>query len=403
VHVCLALAAEERRDVAERAVAPKGDWHVGALYREYHELLGGATCDEEHWAQDTPTACLACRPQQLLRLMVAGDEALRAASTRITELAIAGIHATQERIGTTYDAELRESLSLPTAYDAIEAALRDGVLRRRADGSVCADIENAGDAELTLLRKDGTALVFAMLLGIYLDRTARYPGWQTIELTGEHWRAGRLAMYEVLRRVGRGDISERTEGAFFGMVKRGGSVMASRSGSVVLADELLDRFADRVTETDDPEVRERLGVALLKYAVLAVPRLAPIDFDEDALWEVAVTGLGRVRRALALADGPGEPGRVAAPRARRDLALALMREDATVWRAFEERDPSVLVRYVDGLCEQAYPVLVAADDPLRPVFARVVRRALRLLAVELPAPAADGLDVGPEYAATGPR
>lgn len=396
IHMCQALAAHDGVTTPASA-GIKGDHFVGDLYRAFHEATAAAPdagCD-----QDTCRAgvdghpCLRCRASRMLRGMAGGDPELLAANRRLGEWAIEGILATQARVGTHHDVCLRESETLPVAIAALNRAVDEGICLQRPDGSTYIPVRSTGEAELTLLRRDGTSLVFSMLLGVYLSRESIYPGWQVAELTGEQWRAGRTAMYEVLRRVGREDISEHTEGVFFGMVQVGGRVLQSRAGGALTADGLLDRTADRVEDwahcppsrRDDPQGRDRVASALLKYHVLSFARDRGFDFDEDGMWEDSTTRVGNLLHALAWADAAASAATAPPPHpAARQLALALARQSSVATRALTQRDPGVLVRHVDDIVGRA---IAASGAPtcsprLASATARALRQSVHLLGID---------------------
>ena len=393
IHICQALAIWERDPVDPASVGTKGDWFVGELYRRYHEE---ASDDEGVQARCAERDCPHCRAAEMLRAMVAGDETLLEANARLTGWVIDGMAATHARIGTRYDVEFLELDTLPLAFDAIREATAAGLCRRRDDGSTFIEVDEKRGAEVTLLRGDGTPLVFTQFLGVHLGRGDQYPGWRIFELTGEQWRSGRAAMYEVLRRLDRPDLAERMDNVWFGMVQLGGATMRSRTGTGVLTDSLLDDVRDRVAawrdrpallDVDDADV-DALAVALVKYYMLGFSRQSPIDFDDDVLWSTATEGLGRVASALAWADAPVEAGSGdESGAASRALALLLAREGATADRALYKQDPAILVRYLDELSDAAHAAARGPElgAPLRAAFGRVTRRTLRLLNIDLPA------------------
>jgi arginyl-tRNA synthetase len=399
IHMCQALSMHDGAESPE-SVGVKGDHFVGDLYRRYHEDLArvaGPPCDDVECGLEAGSRqCTRCRPIQMLRQMQRGDPELIAASRRLGEWAIDGILATQARVGTTHDVCLRESAVIADAVKAIERAVEAGVCQRREDGSIYIPVRSTGEADLTLLRSDGTTLVFSMLLGIYIARGALYPGWKVVELTGEQWRAGRTAMYEILRRVGRKELAATTEGVFFGMVRLQGQVMRSRAGTVFLADSLVDDISERVAGWEAPRggvpcdeaARDRLAVALLKYHVLRFKRAKGFDFDVDTMWNDATTRFGAVLRALTWAEQPCTiedraefeyQGQV------RSLSLALARQSAYARRALEERDPSVMVRYVDDVVEKVLAVARRgqATHEVRRAVSLVLRGSLALLDIDL--------------------
>ena len=326
--------------------------------------------------------------------MSAGDPALLEVNQRLSDWAIDGILATQARVGATHDTSLRESEATALAVSALNKAVESGVCQRRADGSTYMLIRSTGETELTLLRQDGTSLVFSMLLGMYLKRGQMYPGWRVIELAGEQWRAGRTAMYEVLGRIGKEELSATTEGIFFGMVKSGTQVMQSRKGIMVLADSLIESVADRVCDWKqcpeglrwDRTAQARLAVALLKYHILRFPRSEGFSFDQEAMWLDATKRCGAVLRALTWAQSMGKTpsaGLKDNPE-ERSLALAIALHSTTARQALEKRDPAILVRYIDDLTRKT--LIMARQDALTSAMHAVVflvlRQSLSLLGID---------------------
>jgi arginyl-tRNA synthetase len=399
IHMCQALTMHD--GVTDPMVeGVKGDHFVGGLYRSYHDALRQTRdwgCDGyDCMASEDERPCLRCRPYELLRRMSAGDAGLLEANKRLAEWAIDGILATQARVGTTHDTCLRESEVIALAVQELDRAVDAGVCQRRPDGSTYIPVHSTGDAELTLLRRDGTSLVFSMLLGVYLRRASIYPGRQVVELTGEQWRAGRTAMYEILLRIGRDDLSGSTEGVFFGMVQLGGKIMQSRSGGAVVADDLLDRIANRVAsetlprslqELDVPP--ESLAVALLKYHILRFPRAEGFDFDEEAMWGDSCARFGSLISTLAWAEGKDERSSTRESNGQsrveeRSLSLALARHSLFASRALAKRDPAILVRYLDDLARRQISAARrgVASSSVHLVTADVVRRSLLLLGID---------------------
>jgi len=396
IHMCQALAVHD--GVTDpRTAGVKGDHYVGELYRAYHAAVAQSDqseCDDRTCrAGGQGHPCIRCRPSHLLRQMSGGDSALLEANRRLGEWAIQGILATQAQVGTTHDTCLRESEVIALAVNALDRAVEAGVCKRRPDGSTYIPVRSTGETELTLLRRDGTSLVFSMLLGIYLTRGELYPGWQVVELTGEQWRAGRTAMYEVLRRIGKEELAATTEGTFFGMVQLEGQVMQSRKGTVVLADALVDGVAERVRGweecpeglREDASARVRLAVALLKYHILRFSRPEGFSFDEEVMWTDATKRLSTVLRALRwaeLVEAP-LPGSESHPEVR-SLALAMARHSAFARRALAKRDPAILVRYTDDVAEKSLTAARrdAATPEVRGAVSYVLRRSLYLLGIE---------------------
>lgn len=400
IHICQAIAAYRRwgEGSTPDSTGTKGDHFVATWYARFHARLA----EVPELEQDAAT---------LLQRMEAGDEKLLALNEQFTEWSIQGVFETYERIGTYHDFRFRELDTLPIAMRLIAQALLRGDCLRRPDGSVYVDLEDKGLGTVTILRRDGTPLVFTQLLAIWVRREQLHPYHEVMHVTGDQWTAGVNALLEILKRFGCERAGSMTEGVYFGMVKLPEGKMRSREGIVVGADTVLDRLRDRMIEgwveaTPGPVdhfqrgVCERLGLAVVKYWLLGFKRPAYITYDEDVLWEEGRRGLARIVRTLARAERAGEPDgdfassfvpvdrslSKAAALARRELVLRLNELSRVVAQALARRDPADIAIYMDDVCRR-----VATVDRHAPLDAAtwravgvVLRRSLQILDIHLP-------------------
>lgn len=405
IHICQAIAAYQRwgEGSTPESTGTKGDHSVAQWYAMFHARL-----PEVPELEDEAT--------KLLQDMEAGDKELLAFNEQFTEWSIQGIYETYERIGTFHDFRFRELDTLPIAMRLITQALLRGDCLRRSDGSVYVDLEDKGLGTVTILRRDGTPLVFTQLLAVWVRREQLHPYHEVMHVTGDQWTSGVNALLEILKRFGCERAGSMTEGVYFGMVKLPEGKMRSREGIVVGADTILDRMRDRMVETwaeaaPGPidhfqlDVCERLGLAVLKYWLLGFKRLAYITYDEDVLWEEGRLGLARIVRTLRRAEAAGEPGAdgpdsefgpsyvpadrplsKAAALGRRELALRLNDMPRVVAQALERRDPADVVNYADDICRRASTAhrQVPLDAATWQAVGVVVRRALEILDIHLP-------------------
>ena len=79
--------------------------------------------------------------------------------------AVDGLRASYDRLGSRFDAVLRERDMIPTARKLILRGLEDGACVRRGDGSIYIDLTEQEMGEVTLLRADGTGVAYTQLLG----------------------------------------------------------------------------------------------------------------------------------------------------------------------------------------------------------------------------------------------
>lgn len=395
LHIAQALVAYKRWGGEEPTT--KKDHFVGSYYTRFHaERLAIEEYEDEVTELDAEASALLLRQW-------AGDPDEVALNERVTEWAIEGIRETYLRVGLRHDFVLRELEALPAAMALMEQGLHDGTCLRRDDGSVYVDLEDVGLGQVTLMRRDGTPLSLVFYIAIWVRRAQLHPHGRVVRITGEQWREAFTAFLELLRRLGKPEIADGTDGIWYGMIRSPDGKIRSRTGNEVSADALLDGFRDRFVEDWRPalesvepyhrETSERLAVALMKLFILGKRREDTITYDNDGVWNDTVPRIGRIAAVLRLADDPPAAARApegkAARRAVLDLALAL---NALPWvfaRAANRYDSSDVVGHADRIARAALDCARRGvlDPELARAAGRVLRNALWALDVTLPSSA----------------
>lgn len=415
IHVCQALVAYRKwgDGATPESAGMKGDHFVGKYYAMFHrensklkpELEASADEESPDGMDSTP---LGQEAALILQRLEAGDVDLHRLNQTMTEWAAQGIHETYQKIGTYYDLVFRELETLPIAKRLIAHALIRGQCIRRPDGSVFVDLTDRGLGHLTILRRDGTPLVFTQLLGIWVRREQLIPNHGVMHITGDQWKDGVAALMEILRRFGYSTAASVTEPVYFGMIRLPEGKIKSREGLSVGADALLDRVRDRLlrnwvgdgarpADTFQLNVCKLLSLGLLKYFLLKFKRLSDLVYEEKTIWEQALPGFAQLVKTLALAEEViwdneafPSPSKATASKtmnaAQRSLLIHLNAFPKTVVLSLNRRDPSDLVRYLDEVCSKAN-----SCERHRPLDAStwraieaVVRRGLALLDIRLP-------------------
>lgn len=381
VHICQAVLGylEWGESSTPKKAKEKPDHFVGRFYVRFHD-------------EGDPVA--EARATELLERMEAGDEELRRLNSLITGWAEQGIRKTYEPLGTRFDFVFREGKSRGLGKAVVSEALAAGRARRREDGSVC--VELGGEmGEVTLLRRDGTPVVYTQLIGFHVSRFRKHPFDLCPTLLGREWESGANVVDEILRRWGY-DFVDRIERVHYGMVRLREGRMKSRAGTTVSADSLLDRADTRLEDVweaacgrppkgDEREACRRLAVGVVKYLFLGVRRMKDILYDEDVLWERALAGFADAVRTLAWADGAAGPAAV--PPLAADLRRLLNHLNgfpALVEQACGEREPAIVVRFMDELCTAVRSCRYGLDLGVRESVGIVLRRCFDLLNIELP-------------------
>lgn len=405
IHICQALVSWQRwgGGGTPRTAGLKSDHYVGRLYARFHE----ENAEQRQGRDDGERTELEQAAADALLAMSAGDGRLIELNERITAWADRGIRDTYARIGTRLHRVFFESEHVGDGRQLVDDGLARGALHRRADGSVRFVPPGADTAGVTVVRSDGTPLVFAQWAGVNVRRFAE-PFDRAMILTGREWESGFAVLLDLHRRLGHA-WADRVEAVHFGMVRLPEGRMRSREGLAVATDELLDRAVARLLDgwgRPDRVKRgtcEALALAVVKHHLLAVPRLRDLSFDEEALWRgslsriaaiVAVTteararrtGTGRLGEAVGGAGGPDAA--VAAAEPVRRLLLHLNAFPAAAQSAFEHLDPAIVVRHLDGTVDRFLEAarLLPAASPLWEVTGLVVEACLDRLNISLPPP-----------------
>lgn len=379
VHICQAVLAYRLwgEEAAPDRTGEKSDHFVGRFYVRFHEEV-----------QEDPS--LEARANELLERMEGGDRELIALNAQITRWAEKGIRKTYKRLGTKLDLIFREGETRDVGKQVVAEALESGRCRRREDGSVCVDL--GGEmGEVTLLRKDGTPVVYTQLIGFHVDRYRKHPFDLCPTLLGREWESGANLVDVILKRWGY-DFVDQIERIHYGMVRLPEGRMKSRAGATVSADSLLDRATARLVELwtaerglPPKEVCPVLGACVVKYLFLGVKRMKDILYDEEILWDRTLDRFATAVRTLAWAQGAGGPAAVPPKGADlRRLLSHLNRFPAIVREACEEREPALLVRFVDELCTLVRACQYGLDLGVRESVGIVLGRCFRLLNIELP-------------------
>jgi myo-inositol-1(or 4)-monophosphatase len=257
------------------------------------------------------------------------------------------------------------------------------------------DIPNVEDGQLTLVRSDGTPVVYTQWLGVDYERHAGRHIDTDVVLFGDQWESGAALYAELLRTVG---FDWPQENITHGMVVTPAGAMSSRQGSGVRADDALNHFYHRFIEllraegrpvtTQLSETCEQLGIAFLKYALLRKPRKRAVEYDEDAMWEHQRRPFCQlVKTVVDLETDAGSPGPEGPEGfdAASEVLLALNAFPDVVARSANERDTAPLIRHLEDLstnvarCER----LGGLDRQTQQAVRIVVHRALGLLNIDI--------------------
>lgn len=428
IHICKSMLAWLKFGNGEtpESSGKKGDHLIGDYYvrfdKEYKKQIAelmAAGKDEETAKKEAP---LMLEAQEMLRKWEANDPEVRALWAKMNEWVYAGFDETYRRLGVSFDKIYYESNTYLEGKSEVEKGLASGAFYRREDGSVWADLTKDGLDEKLLLRSDGTSVYMTQDIGTAKLRFQDYPIDKMVYVVGNEQEYHFKVLSILLDRLGFPFGKELVHFSY-GMVELPNGKMKSREGTVVDADELMDKMiADAreiskdkvntlqgITEDEANEIARKVGLGALKYFILKVdPRknmlfnpAESIDFNGNTGPFIQYT-YARIQSVLRKAE-TSDFRNIDMSKSRnieeKELALIqrLCEYPTAVRTAGEEFSPAILCNYAYALaCDfnSFYHDLSILNEPdeqkkaLRLLLSRNVAKVLRssfaLLGIEMP-------------------
>ncbi|HRZ43048.1 MAG TPA: arginine--tRNA ligase [Bacteroidales bacterium] len=275
----------------------KGDRFVGDAYvafdkaykREIAELEASGMTREEAERRSR----LMEEARSLLRLWEENEPEVKKLWHQMNGWVYEGFEVTYKRLGIRFDKTYYESDTYLLGKEIVQAAVNEGRLLRKADGSVWADLTPEGLDEKLLLRSDGTSVYITQDLGTAILRDREFNPERMYYVVGNEQDYHFSVLEKVLKNLGFGCHS-KIHHISYGMVELPGGRMKSREGTVVDADDLLEemkqtaaRVAAELGKWAEEELAdlgwmfEMIGQGALKYFILKVDPKKNMLFNPD--------------------------------------------------------------------------------------------------------------------------
>ena len=300
IHICKSMLAWLKFGQGEtpESSGKKGDHLIGDYYvrfdKEYKaqiaELMAKGM-DEESAKKEAP---LMLEAQEMLRKWEANDPEVRALWAKMNSWVYAGFDETYQRMGVSFDKIYYESNTYLEGKSEVEKGLASGAFYRREDGSVWADLTKDGLDEKLLLRSDGTSVYMTQDIGTAKLRFQDYPIDKMVYVVGNEQEYHFKVLSILLDRLGFPFGKELVHFSY-GMVELPNGKMKSREGTVVDADDLMDKMVEDakeiskdkvhtlrsfpegdkntlqgITDEEADEIARKVGLGALKYFILKV-------------------------------------------------------------------------------------------------------------------------------------
>ena len=409
VHICKSMYAWQQRfdGATPESTGKKGDHLVGDCYVEYARM-----------EKEDPT--VVDKVHEMLVKWEEGDPEVRALWQMMNGWVFDGFEQTYKALGITFDKTYYEHDTYLLGKELVQKGLDMGVFTRDPDGSVWCDLTADGLDRKLLLRSDGTSVYITQDLGTAEKRFSEYRLDSHIYVVGDEQNYHFQVLKLILSKLGFA-WADQIYHLSYGMVELPEGKMKSREGTVVDADDLIEKMyqeakatseesgkLDNVSDEEKDRLYSMIGLGALKYFILKVdpkkkmlfnPKES-IDFNGNTGPFIQYTH-ARIQSILRKAAEQGfaasaAPGVQLSPKETR-LVKLISSYPQKVGEAAASLSPALIANYCYELAKefnQYYHDTSILHEPdagllsmrleLISTLASVLRRAMKILGIELP-------------------
>ena len=409
VHICKSMYAWQQRfnGATPESTGKKGDHLVGDCYVEFAKM-----------EKEDPSVMDAVH--EMLVKWEQGDKEVRELWAMMNGWVFEGFEQTYKALGISFDKVYYESQTYLLGKELVQKGLDMGVFEREPDGSVWCDLTADGLDRKLLLRSDGTSVYITQDLGTAERRFSEFSLDSHVYVVGDEQNYHFQVLKLILGKLGYGwakDIFHLS----YGMVELPEGKMKSREGTVVDADDLIEKMYQEAKATSEEsgklegleedqkeDLYRMIGLGALKYFILKVdpkkkmlfnPKES-IDFNGNTGPFIQYTH-ARIKSILRKAAERGFQGAISPsfePSAKEIRLLKLLNSfPQKIQDAAADFSPAVIANYSYDLAKefnQYYhdtPVLreenadvLKARLVLLETFASVLEKAMGILGIRLP-------------------
>ena len=429
VHICKSMLAWQKafngRTPASTGI--KGDHLVGDCYVAFNDIyqqevasLVAGGMDAEEAKKKAPSLTEA---HEMLVKWEQGDPEVRELWKTMNGWVLDGFAETYKALGISFDKVDFESDTYLLGKELVQKGLQSGVFEKEADGSVWCDLTADGLDRKLVLRGDGTSVYITQDLGTAERRFSQYNLDSHVYVVGNEQDYHFQVLKLILGKLGFA-WADQIFHLSYGMVELPEGKMKSREGTVVDADDLIQKMYEEAKRTSEEsgkladlgeEEKDKLyrmiGLGALKYFIIKVdPKKTmlfnpkeSIDFNGNTgpfiqYTHARIRSILRKAAAQGIETGPSDITTDIVPSAKEVRLIKLLNLfPSKVAEAGAALSPALVANYAFDLAKefnQYYhdtPVLREPDPSILKfrlvligTLADILVRAMGILGIELP-------------------
>lgn len=290
IHICKTMLAWQKwgRGETPDTAGVKGDHLIG----KYYVLFDKKNKEEAAGGEENDTVLMQEAREMLIK-WEQNDPEVRALWQKLNEWVLAGFDDTYLRMGVEFNQLYFESQTYLFGKDIVLEGLKNGVLVQDEDQSIWIDLTDEKLDRKILLRSDGTSVYMTQDIGTAAKRMTDFNASEMIYVVGNEQNYHFDVLKKTLIKLGF-EWAENIKHFSYGMVELPEGKMKSREGTVVDADELMDKMknsakviakelgkADGLSGEESDRLYEMIGQAALKYFILKVDPKKNMMFNPE--------------------------------------------------------------------------------------------------------------------------
>jgi arginyl-tRNA synthetase len=297
IHICKSMLAwkKEGNGASPESTGKKGDHLVGDYYVRFDQLYKAEVAELMEQGKGREEAEAGTKvleeAREMLRLWETDDKEVRALWERMNTWVYKGFEETYRRMGISFDKTYYESSTYKLGRRLVLEGVKQGVLYKKEDGSIWANLEDEGLDHKLLLRSDGTSVYMTQDVGTAHQRYEESGFDSHIYVVGNEQNYHFQVLKLVLKKLGY-KWADRLYHLSYGMVELPEGKMKSREGTVVDADDLMEEMEktarqmseelgklEDFSEAEKSRIFKQVGMGALKYFILKVDPKKNMTFD----------------------------------------------------------------------------------------------------------------------------
>ncbi|MFH1503261.1 MAG: arginine--tRNA ligase [Candidatus Diapherotrites archaeon] len=397
ISICQSMAAYKiyGKGKTPRTAGKKSDHFVGEFYVKFNEK-------QKHNKK------LEIESHRMLQKWEEGDKETIALWKKMNKWALDGFEKTYKKFGIKHNVEFFESKIYKKGREIILDGLKRGIFKKKKDRAIAVDLKKEKLGEKILLRMDGTSVYITQDLYLAKLKQDKYKLDNSIYVVANEQNYHFNVLFTILKKLGLkcGELKHLS----YGMVNLPEGRMKSREGTVVDADDLIEKVQllvkkeleqrYKLSKTQIEERSLKIALAAIKYLLLKVdirknmifnPKES-VNFEGDT-GSYILYSYARASSILQKFNGELKKSPLTSLEDK-EIALVKKLSDFTkiIQKAYFELNPSLLSNYAYQLSQifnefyHACPVIGSEKETFRielvKTFRQVLKNSLYLLGIE---------------------